>query len=374
MNKVYITAFSAISALGIGIEQSIKSLVNQKQLIYFPSINEKFQKPFFKINNHLEVDQDKNRCSQIALSLMAFVKKDIMSLNNIPVFIATNTGGIKETEENYNGLINNSVSYPLYERHFFNKIIEDINEVYNNKFNESYTFSTACSSSGHTIMQAFELIRNGIIDKALVLGVDSLSLTTMVGFDSLKLISEKGTKPLCKDRDGLSLGEGGGILLLESNPHIDPVAEIVGCSTSTDGYHISSPDPEGTQQKASILKALNASNLTPDSIDYINAHGTGTIINDQMEMDVIKSIFPKNTIVTSIKSFIGHTLGASAAVEVAIILGMLNQDTIFQPDNIGEPINEDYIPINTVKKEVKYFLKNSFGFGGNNVSMIFRMC
>lgn len=374
MNRVYITSFSAISAIGIGIEQSVKNLASQKQLIHYPSNDEKFQKPYFKINYQLDTDQKKIRCSQIALSLMSLVKEYLAPYNNIPIFLATSTGGIKETEDNFLGLYNNSINYPLYERHFFSKIIEDINEKYNNRFEDAYTISTACSSSGHSIMQAFEFIKHGIIDKALIIGVDALSLTTMVGFDSLKLVSEKGTKPLSKQRDGLSLGEGGGILLLESNPHVEPIAEIIGCSTSTDGYHISSPDPQGTQQKISILKALNDCKLNQDSIDYINAHGTGTVINDQMEMDVIKSIFPKGVVTTSTKSFIGHTLGASAVAEVAITLGMIKEKTIYQPDNMGEPIDSDYIPAKTIKKEVKYFLKNSFGFGGNNVSMIFRMC
>ncbi len=371
MNKVYITSFSAISSLGVGINESLKNLSLQKQFITIPKEDDKFKKPYFQLNSPLNDYNNKIRCSQLALTLLDLIKNSWISINPISIFISTSTGGIKETEEVYEKLNKSELKYPLFDRHFFSRIFNDIKEEYKEEILDSATFSVACSSSGHSIMQAYELIKEGVIDKALVIGIDVLCLTTMVGFDSLKLVSSTGTKPLTKERDGLSLGEGGGILLLESNPHIEPVAEIIGTSSNSDGYHISSPDPNGTQQRECILKSIKNAGIKTGDIDYINAHGTGTIMNDEVEMKVISSIFNKN-IVTSTKAFIGHTLGASAITEIAIVLGMLQKDIIYQPENLGLPIDENYIPKNTIAKKVKYFLKNSFGFGGNNVSIVIR--
>jgi 3-oxoacyl-[acyl-carrier-protein] synthase-1 len=227
MNKVYITSFSAISSLGIGLEESLHNLSAQKQLITIPKEDDKFKKPYFKLHSTLNKFKDKIRCSQLALNLLDLIKSSWIPINPISLFISTSTGGIKETEEVYERISKNQLKYPLFDRHFFSRIFNDIKEEYNDNILDSATFSVACSSSGHSIMQAYELIKEGVIDKALVIGVDVLCLTTMIGFDSLKLVSSIGTKPLTKEREGLSLGEGGGILLLESNPHIEPIAEII---------------------------------------------------------------------------------------------------------------------------------------------------
>jgi 3-oxoacyl-[acyl-carrier-protein] synthase-1 len=371
MSKVFITSFSSISSLGIGINESLKNLQKQKQLIHYPEKDDKFNKPYFPINPSLEINSEKNICSQFALKLLDLISDSWMPISPISLFLSTSTGGIKETEEVYDALKNKTIKYPLFKRHFFNSIFNDIKEEYNNKIKDSATFSVACSSSGHSIMQAYELIKNGVIDKALVMGVDVLCLTTMIGFDSLKLVSSTGTRPLTKERDGLSLGDGGGVLLLESKPKTDPIAEIIGTYSNSDGYHISSPDPNGTQQKECILKSIKNANIKIDDIDYINAHGTGTIMNDEVEMKVITSIFPE-VLVTSTKAFIGHTLGASAITELALVIEMLKEKNIYQPIDLGEPIDKKYIPLKTVEKKVNYFLKNSFGFGGNNVSIVIK--
>ena len=244
---------------------------------------------------------------------------------------------------------------------------------YPGKFSSGYTFSTACSSSGHAILQAFQFIKSGMMEKAIVLGVDTHSCTTQIGFDSLKLVSQKGTKPLTVERDGLSLGEGGGILFLEGNPGRGRkiCGEICGAASSSDGYHISSPDPAGTEQIKCIMSSINEAGITPEDIDYINAHGTGTLMNDEVEMNAVSSVFGAyNPAVTSTKSFIGHTLGASAIDEIAIVLEMLKSNKIIQPKGFPAPMNAKLIPASTVGRQVKYFLKNSFGFGGNNVTLV----
>jgi 3-oxoacyl-[acyl-carrier-protein] synthase II len=121
-----------------------------------------------------------------------------------------------------------------------------------------------------------------------------------------------------------------------------------------------------------MLNAIEEGGLKPDDIDYINAHGTGTPTNDEIEVNVIKSIFSPKVKVTSLKGFIGHTVGSSALIELALCLGMLKNQKIFQQSNIGEPIDENYIPRESLNLKVKHFIKNSFGFGGNNVCLLVR--
>ncbi len=374
MKKVYVTACSAVSSLGIGLEESLVGMEERKQPITIPGQNDIYNRPYFKIKKPLGTDDSNIRSSQIALKLFELIENSIKNFDGITIFGSTSTGGIRETEENYAGLAEGKSNYCLFERHFFNRISEDISKKHRDINFKSMTFSTACSSSGHSIMQAYNFIRHGIIDRAIVLGVDVLSHTTITGFDSLKLVSLTGTKPLCRERDGLSLGEGGGIMLLESTPaDNEPCAEIAGAGSNVDAHHISSPNPEGTQQKKCMMEAINRAGITPEKIDYINAHGTGTQINDEVEMKIIRETFKKNTPVTSLKSFIGHTLGASAITEIALSIGMLKKNKIYQVDGLGEPMDADYISTGTVDKNVDHFLKNSFGFGGNNVSIVINL-
>lgn len=373
MNKVFITSSTVISALGIGNEETFKNLKDKKKTIYFPGENDKFIKPYFPFLHELGIEKNITLCSQLVLKLLSLIEKKWINFAPIPLFLATSTGGIKETEETYNHLkLIKKKKDDLADKKYFYDFNSSIRKKYKDKISETYSISTACSASGHSIFHAYRLIKNGIIEKALVIGVDALGITPMFGFDSLKLVSPGGTNPLSKDRDGLSLGEGGAILLLESNPSNNPIAEITGISSNSDGYHITAPNPEGTQQKECIIKSLNESGINTEQIDYINAHGTGTPTNDEIEINAIKSIFTSNVIVTSLKGFIGHTVGSSAIIELAICMEMLKNKIIFQPENFRNPIDEKYIPLKTVEKNVKYFIKNSFGFGGNNVSMVIK--
>lgn len=307
MNRVFITAYSVISAMGIGNEKNIKNLIENKSKIYIPAGNDIFKKPYFPLQENLKNNDDITLSGKLALKLLSLIENDWIDLAPLPLFLATSTGGIKETEEVYTLLKKNNKKYNLSAKHYFYDIYNSINSRYKNKIEDSYTFSTACSASGHAILQAFRFMKNNVIEKAIVIGVDALSITTMFGFDSLKLVSEKGTNPLSRDRDGLSLGEGGAVLLLETNPATTPVAEIVAASSNSDGYHITSPNPDGSMQIECIEKSLRMAGITNREIDYINAHGTGTMTNDEIEMRAIKCCFPEPVPVSSLKAFIGHT-------------------------------------------------------------------
>jgi 3-oxoacyl-(acyl-carrier-protein) synthase len=341
--------------------------------MYVPTDKDIFKKPFYPIKPFEGYDNnDITLTTKIGLKLLSSLEEKWFDLSPMPIFSATSTGGIKETETIYKTLYKNKTKFELKKHHYFYDFYPVVKEKYGEKITDCYTFATACSSGGHAMLHAFRFIKNNIIDKALVMAVDSLSINTMFGFDSLKLVSPNGTRPLSKDRDGMSLGEGGALFVLESNPKTEPIAEIIGAYSNSDGYHITSPNPQGNQQRRCMLNAIEEGGLKPDDIDYINAHGTGTPTNDEIEVNVIKSIFSPKVKVTSLKGFIGHTVGSSALIELALCLGMLKNQKIFQQSNIGEPIDENYIPRESLNLKVKHFIKNSFGFGGNNVCLLVR--
>jgi 3-oxoacyl-[acyl-carrier-protein] synthase-1 len=374
-NSVFITASGSISALGGSLDESVNSLKKEIQPIHFPVTGDAYTKPWFPLpRTLLDAYPDTIiECSRQAFVLIDQVIEQLQSLAPLPLFMATSTGGIRETEEIYRDLVEQDKKYPLFTRHFFDAMSTDIHNRYPNLISECYTFSTACSSAGHAIAQASRFISQGTIERALVIGVDSLSYTTMIGFDSLKLVSETGTKPLTMERDGLSLGEGAGLLLLESENSLssDPLAEILGYSSTSDGFHISSPDPEGTQQERCVREALASASLTPSDVTYINAHGTGTEINDRVELSVIEKVFDRNVTVSSLKTFTGHTLGASAIVEIPLVLQMAQKGKIYQPKGLGTPIST-LVPAESMQKKISTFVKNAFGFGGNNVSLVIK--
>lgn len=365
--KVYITHLSAVSSLGLSPGESLENMKNGHVPLTIPGKNDRYVRPYFKV-----AGPDK-KCGYIRssqLAVLALEKLNMAWPGAIPLFTGTSTGGIFDTEKNYEILTAHGRTAYSPMSQFFNQITDDVLKEFKGKISRGMSFSTACSSSGHALLFAYRMIKHNLFPRAVVLGVDSLSLTTMTGFDSLKLVSEKGTIPLSKERDGLSLGEGAGVLVLDSEPSGPVLAEITGAASSSDGYHISSPDPLGTSQKECILSALKESGIGAKSIDYINTHGTGTIINDEVEMKVISELFPHNPVVTSLKGFTGHTLGASTALEIALVLLMAGQGKIYQYPGLDSPINPAMIPSKTVEKKTGYFLKNSFGFGGNNVSLV----
>lgn len=372
-NRVFITYHGSASSLGITTEEILLSLSQNKPQ---PVTDEKtfnFSKPYYIIPSSLEKYKNHVRSSAIIFSLLDKCKDFIDSNDNIPVFLSSSTGGIRETESNYTDLINKTSSYSVFENHFFNKTSTDIRERYpEGKIGEIFTFSTACSSSGHAIYQATRLIRAGVINYAILLGIDIISKTTLIGFDSLQLVSDKASCPLTEQRNGLTLGEGAGILILENKPRTSNDFEIAGVGSGVDGYHITSPDPSGTNQRKCINNALNEAGISTGDVSYVNAHGTGTKMNDQVELSVLENMFGKSTYVTSLKSYIGHTLGASTITEISICIDMLKNGFIYQPEDFSNPISK-LVPPKTVKAEnINYFLKNSFGFGGNNVSVLIK--
>ena len=242
---------------------------------------------------------------------------------------------------------------------------------------------TACSASGNAMALAVDTIRNGLADVVIVGAVDPLSELTYMGFHTLRAMSTKQPKPLDNNRDGLLIGEGSGCLILESESHNKKrggkhYAEVAGYGLANDAYHATQPHPNGEGAVVAMTSALKEANITPDKIQYINMHGTGTRHNDNAELKAIQRVFKdglEDIPISSSKSMLGHTLGAAGSIEAIICTVALHNGFLPPSLNFEEHMEgfeykvvteaEEGIPLETV-------MNNSFGFGGNGASFIFR--
>ncbi|WP_064607837.1 beta-ketoacyl-[acyl-carrier-protein] synthase family protein [Photobacterium sp. J15] len=244
-----------------------------------------------------------------------------------------------------------------------------------------YTLSTACSSSGRVFLSAKRLLKAGIVDAVVVGGADSLCLLTLNGFKGLEALSDSLCNPFSENRKGINIGEAAAFMLLSLNVEDSEVAKehppvaLLGAGDSSDAHHISAPHPEGNGAEEAMCKALSDAGLSVADIGYINAHGTATPLNDEMEAKAIYRVFGDEVPVSSTKPLTGHTLGAASAVEAAICWHILSYKLPLPVQvNDGE-IDSSLAPVKLVDAETELsrpaILSNSFAFGGNNVSLIF---
>jgi nodulation protein E len=246
----------------------------------------------------------------------------------------------------------------------------------------AFTLSTACSSANHAIGHAFWMVREGLVDLAITGGSEApLSFANLKAWEAMRVVSPDTCRPFSKNRSGMILGEGGGVLILEPwevarARGVEILGEVLGFGMSSDAHHITSPSAEGAGR--AINAALNDAGLHPETIGYINAHGTGTQANDSTETLAIRSVFGKHAYrlaVSSTKSMHGHALGAAGALEaIATILGLRN--SLLPPTaNFTEPDPEcdlDIIPNLPRPATCEFALSNSFAFGGLNAVLAFR--
>jgi 3-oxoacyl-[acyl-carrier-protein] synthase-1 len=234
--------------------------------------------------------------------------------------------------------------------------------------------SSACSSSAKVFASAQRAIATGVVDAAVVGGVDSLCLTTLYGFHSLQLVSPTPCRPFDTARDGISIGEAAAFALLEpSAPSLDAQAVLLlGSGESSDAYHMSSPPPDGRGARAAMLAALAVAALEPQDIQYINFHGTATPSNDAAEAQAVASVFGSAVPGSSTKGATGHTLGAAGALE-AVICTLALRDGLM-PGGVGTRQVDPALPVQYLTENrgtaLTRVLSNSFGFGGSNCSLI----
>jgi len=250
--------------------------------------------------------------------------------------------------------------------------------------------ATACAAGSHAIGDAVNLIKRGAADAMIAGGIEStITPTGIAGFNAMKALStrnddpQKASRPFDRDRDGFVIGEGGGIVILETMEHAlergaHIYAEVAGYGMSGDAYHITSPPPDGGGAVRCINAALSDANLSYRDIDYINAHGTSTPLNDLYETRAIKTVFKEKALaipVSSTKSMTGHLLGGAGGVE-AVFTVLAVHDGILPPtinyENAAEECDLDYVPNVARKQDITAAMSNSFGFGGTNATLIFK--
>ena len=237
----------------------------------------------------------------------------------------------------------------------------------------SLTISTACSSSAKVFASAERLIRLGLVDAAVVGGVDTLCDSVLFGFNSLELVSTAPCRPFDAARDGISIGEAAGFALLERLDAAPDAAQLLGYGEASDAHHMSTPHPDGLGAELALRDALMRAGLDAGQVDYINLHGTASQKNDEVEAALVNRAFPARTRASSTKGFTGHTLGAAGIVEATIALQAIEHGLI--PGNLGgntpDPICGAQFSWRNEHQRVDVALSNSFGFGGNNACLAF---
>lgn len=242
------------------------------------------------------------------------------------------------------------------------------------------SFMTACSSAANAIGLAADAIRAGRAEVMLAGGADSLSRIAFNGFCSLKVVSPDGPRPFDRERQGMMVGEGAGMLVLESAARakargVKVLAWLSGYGHSCDAHHLTAPHPEGKGAIAAMREALDMAGLRPADIGYINAHGTATLDNDRTEARAISSVFGEGAVpVSSTKRFFGHTLAAAGGIEAVVSVWALRHKLL--PANLGlrAPLEDaalDLVAENRAAPGLRHVLSNSFGFGGNNAALVF---
>ncbi|MEO8314392.1 MAG: beta-ketoacyl-[acyl-carrier-protein] synthase family protein [Pseudomonadota bacterium] len=334
-----------------------------------------------QLPGHLRAyDCRNNRLAHLALRQDDFLQAVKASISRagrrFGLFLGTSTSGILETEVAYRnrdpatGRLPSTYRYRDTHNAFsVAAFLRELLEVEG----PTVVISTACSSSAKVFGNAQRMIQAGLIDAALVGGVDSLCLTTLYGFHSLQLTARGPCRPFCAERDGLSIGEGAAFALLErADIQGGSGIALLGVGESNDAYHISSPHPDGLGARLAMEQALKAAGLEPGQIDYVNLHGTATPGNDRAEGRAVARVMGARTPCSSTKGATGHTLGAAGALEAVICAVSIKGG--FMPAGINttnvDPSMEIEYLTSTRIAPVSRVLSNSFGFGGTNCSLI----
>ncbi|MBN2544315.1 MAG: beta-ketoacyl-[acyl-carrier-protein] synthase family protein [Spirochaetes bacterium] len=395
--KIVITGLSCISALGLDLNTNWDNMLNGKSGV-----------------NKITLFDPKDLMTQIA----AQVPKDFELLSEEKIKKRTLTQMTRATKMCYlcaaDAIEMSSINLDLYDKTRCsvilgvvntgkldndpkNKIIKGMNNAMSAwlsikyKFEgPNYTIATACSSSAYAIASGYDLIKNNLADLVIVGGADStINPEEILGFNELYALStnnknpQKASCPFSKDRDGFVIGEGAGILILESEESakkrdVNIYAELCGYSLTTECYNIMAPMENGEGMAKTMEMALKKTNLTINDIDYINAHGTSTELNDKFETQAIKKVFGDQAYkipVSSTKSMIGHTIGAAGAIESIVTVLSVYHDIItptINYDNKDPELDLDYVPNKSKAHNINFAISNSFAFGGHNASLIFK--
>jgi 3-oxoacyl-[acyl-carrier-protein] synthase II len=403
-----VTGLGLITPLGLGVDLSWQNLVNGKSGIRKISSFDVSAFPTqiagevvnFNPEDYVEFKEVKkmDRFVHFAVAAATFALNDsglkITDSNSdrVGVLVGSGMGGLHTIEYYHSVLLEKG---PRRITPFFipmlaiNLAAGQISIKFSAKGPNS-AISTACATGSHSIGDAFRIIQRGEADAMIAGGTEAvISPLGIGGFNAMKALStrndepEKASRPFDVDRDGFVVGEGAGIIILESLQHAMDrgakiYAEIVGYGMTADAYHITSPSPGGEGAARCITLALKDSGIGHSEVDYINAHGTSTKYGDEIESQAIKAVFGEHAYkvaISSTKSMMGHLLGAAGGVEAVISVLSIVNDIALPTINLDNPDPEcdlDYIPHKARKMKINYALSNSFGFGGTNACLLFK--
>lgn len=321
-----------------------------------------------------------NQLAQLALLQDGFSAAVLSAIQKygkqrIGVFLGTSTAGILSTELAYRHRDTNTGALPAdfnYQQTHNTYSVGGFVRDYFDLEGPAVVVSSACSSSAKVFGNAWRMMECGLIDAAIVGGVDSLCLTTLYGFNSLELLSTELCQPYGEHRNGISISEAAGFALVTCEKTSPGGISITGIGESSDAHHMSSPHPEGAGALAAMQQALAMGGCTPQQIDYINLHGTATRSNDAAEGLAVANLFGADTPCSSTKGHTGHALGAAGIVEVALCALAMQNGLIpagVNTQELDKTIGVNYLLTNLARAPKK-IVTNSFGFGGSNCSLL----
>ena len=392
ISPLIITASSMVNSLGSGKKATLDALLQKRSGL------ELSENPIFSTwlgrvpeTDNVILEDDlisfhcrNNQLAKLALDTDEFREnvekaKQKYGANRIGIFLGSSTSGSASTEVAYQIRKETGElpeNYDFMHTHNFTSLL-DYTQRSLGITGVGHVISTACSSSAKVFAAAHRHIESGFCDAAIVGGVDTLTQISIYGFHSLQLTSAEPCHPWDEKRDGISIGEAAGFALLETAESVDSAEGVIlkGYGESSDAYHMSTPHPEGKGAANAIKNALNSAGLSPEDINYINAHGTATPSNDAAEDNALTSVFGTNTPCSSTKGWTGHTLGAAGITEALICMLVLENQFLPATLNLTtpDPSLKSQVLLDNIKPEqpIENVISNSFGFGGSNCSLIF---
>lgn len=391
MMKVYVTGLGVVSGIGEGVKENLDSLKTGKhgmgKITLFPTALDvpvsEVKQTNEELKSKLPFSSDKTYSRTALLGLLAAqeaardAQLDFTS-PRIGLISSTSIGGMDLSEQFYvsfqkdhrKGKLRDIISHDC-------GASTEMIAGYLGVKGMVTTVSTACSSAANAIMLGARLIRHGYLDTAIVGGTDALCRFTLNGFHSLMILDKAHCRPFDRTRAGLNLGEGAGYLILQSEKSLTkaPYCELSGYANANEAYHQTGSSPDGDGPFLSMSQAIASAGLAAKEIDYINVHGTGTPSNDASEGKAIQRLFGNHLPpFSSVKAFIGHTLGASEGIEAVYSVLSIYHGLIYPNLNFNSPDEKDGLTPETVLRAglpIRHVLSNSFGFGGNDSSLVF---
>ncbi|MCW9095597.1 MAG: beta-ketoacyl-ACP synthase II [Ignavibacteriaceae bacterium] len=407
--RVVITGMGAVTPIGNGLKEFWEGLIEGRNgvdlITHFDTT--KFDTKFaaevknFKPEDYLDKKSIRrlDPFAQFAVATAEMAMQDSginlekVDRDRFGVIYGSGIGGIKTLTEQhfnfFNGLDPHKIS-PFFIPMMISDIAAGQISIRFGLKGPNYATTSACATSSHAIADAYFLIQRGSTDMMVCGGSESaITEVSIGGFNSMRAIStwndryKEASRPFDKDRNGFVMGEGSGTLILEEYEHAlnrgaKIHGEIVGVGLTGDAYHITAPAPDGEGAFRSMREAIKDAGIKPEEVDYINAHGTSTELNDKNESKAIRNLFGEHAdklVVSSTKSMTGHLLGAAGGIEAIATLFAIENELVPPTINLTNPDPEcdlNYSPLKPTKKKIRYALSNTFGFGGHNASLLFK--